>query len=58
MGKISGGSRKHGRNKAKCQRYRDRDIRAKNKNRRCLKSNGKPYRVVWRESRLANGLPV
>lgn len=35
-----GGSKKHGRNKVKCQRYRDRGIRFKNKMKRILQSNG------------------
>ena len=60
MAKFSGGrsTRKYGRNKAKCERYRLQGRREKHKNKHCLKSNGKPYEVVRRESRLANGLPV
>jgi len=54
--KKSGGNRKIGRNAAKCMKYRTRHTKEKNKNRRCLKSNGKPYSVVWAESRKANGL--
>jgi hypothetical protein len=36
----SGGNKKHGRNLAKCARYRERDRRFKNKMRRILRSNG------------------
>jgi hypothetical protein len=38
--KKSGGARKYGRNSVKCQRYRDRKSRERNKLRRILKSNG------------------
>jgi len=47
---------KIGANIAKCARYQSKRIKEKNKNRRCLKSNGKPYSAVWAESRKANGL--
>jgi hypothetical protein len=36
----SGGAKKYGRNKIKCQRYRDRDTRFRNKMKRILRSNG------------------
>lgn len=36
----SGGAKKYGRNKVKCQRYRDRGRRFRNKLRRILRSNG------------------
>lgn len=38
--KKSGGLRKHGRNKIKCERYRREQRREKNKIRRILRSNG------------------
>jgi len=49
---------KHGANIAKCMKYRTKRTKEKNKDRRCLKSNGKPYSVVWAESREANGQPA
>ena len=58
MAKISGGSRKHGRAKVKCAKYRSEGRREKHKDAHCRKSNGKSYRECLRESRLANGLPV
>jgi hypothetical protein len=47
----SGGNKKHGRNKAKCQRYRDHDRRFKSKMKRILRSNGP---AAARKYRLAH----
>jgi len=57
-GKKSGGSRKIGTHLRHCAAYRASGHRYANKERRCRKSNGKPYAVVWAESRIANGLPA
>ena len=58
MAKTSSGSRKYGRNKVKCAKYRAEHRREKHKDKKCRKSNGKPYSVVLRESRLANGQSI
>ena len=47
---------KHGANVAKCMKYRAKRTKERNKERRCLRANGKPYSAVWGESRKANGL--
>lgn len=57
QGRTSGGTRKYGRNKVKCEKYRRENRRFKAKDRKCRKSNGKPYPAVRTESRQANGLP-
>lgn len=57
-GKSGGGTKKYGRTKVKCALYHSRGRRTKNKEKHCLKSNGKSYNLVWRESRLANHLPL
>jgi hypothetical protein len=41
------GSKKHGRDKAKCQAYRQHNQREKNKIKRILKSNGLTYATDW-----------
>ena len=54
-GRKSGGARKYGRNKVKCQKYRDHNRRAKNKIKRVLQSCGYEYAVVWARE---NGVSV
>ena len=46
--KSSGGSRKHGRNKVKCARYRARRRRLTNKLKRIRQSNGEKAAAEYR----------
>ena len=41
------GSKKFGRNMAKCKRYRDHQTREKNKIKKVLQSNGMEYAIEW-----------
>ena len=41
------GTRKHGRDLAKCKRYRDHQTREKNKIKKILQSNGVDYAAEW-----------
>ena len=41
------GSKKHGRDKAKCLAYRQHNQREKNKIKRIIKSNGLDYATEW-----------
>lgn len=42
-----GGTKKHGRNKAKCERYRRLGTRRRNKSKRILKSSGQAALDAW-----------
>jgi len=41
------GTKKHGRDKAKCQKYRDHQTAERNKLKRVLQSNGYTYAQEW-----------
>lgn len=49
MAKAQGGAgtKIHGRDKAKCQKYRDHQTAERNKLKRVLKSNGYEYAQMW-----------
>ncbi len=47
----SGGKRKHGRDLAKCKRYRDHSTREKHKIKRILQSSGVAFAKAWARER-------
>ena len=47
------GTKKHGRDLAKCKKYRDHQTRERNKIKKILQSNGYDYALEWAKSNNA-----